>query len=60
VERAMHMGMLCETFHCLPSQLLDEDSYSVWLLTVYLEARQEAEQKAQEEQARKQGKTPRR
>lgn len=50
----MHLGWLCETFHCLPSQVMQEDSYAVWLLSIYLEAKQEAEQRAQEEQSRKQ------
>jgi hypothetical protein len=64
VQQAMHIGMLCEKFHCLPSDLLKEDYHMVWLLTIYLDAVHEREQKEAEEQEKKakqqQAKRPRR
>lgn len=63
MQKAMHIGMLCDRLHCLPSQVLQEDSYAIWLLTVYFDAVAEKEKKDQEEQERRSkqtGKTPRR
>lgn len=39
--------MLCTTFRCLPGPggLLEQDSYMIWLLTLYLEAKAEREHK---------------
>lgn len=46
--------MLCDTFRCLPGPggLLEQDSYMIWLLTLYLEAKAERQKKDAEESER--------
>lgn len=59
VQSIIHMGSLCSLYRCLPDPggLFDQDSYKIWLLTLYNEAvaeRREREEKAAEARARQQ------
>jgi hypothetical protein len=54
---------MCDTFKSLPGPggVLEQDSYAMWLLSLYLEAKAERRQKDLDEQERSaKSKTPRR
>jgi hypothetical protein len=50
VQQVIHLGALCTELHCLPGPggILQQDSLHVWLLTIYLDALKERDQKEAE------------